>query len=104
MATENPNFAAFLERVQGLDIELSQSDDGVFTACTSSEPLFCHDADSKAELATLVHGTLASYAKHFYGIDGLEVRTEDEPLEANPLPVEVSKPLSRLRPIFAEAA
>lgn len=104
MAIENPNFDAFIERVKDLDIQLSQGDDGVFTACTLSEPLFCHDADSREELAVLVNRTLTSYAKHFYGIEGLDVRTEDKPLAASPVPLEVSKPVSRLKPVFAEAA
>jgi hypothetical protein len=104
MANTNPNFDAFFERVKDLDIQLSKSDDGVFTACTLVEPLFCHDADSREELACLVSGTLASYARHFYGIEGLDVGTVDAGLKRSPIPVEVSKPVSRLRPVFNEAA
>lgn len=104
MANENPNFDAFIERVKDLDIELSQGSDGVFTACSNSEPLFCHDADTRAELAVLVQGTLASYARHFYGVEGLGVRTEDAPLRHDLLPVEVVKPVSRLKAIYDEAA
>ena len=89
MAIANPNFDAFLERVKDLDIQLSKSDDGVLTACTLVEPLFCHDADTREELARLVSGTLASYARHFYCIEGLDVQTEDAGLKKSPLPVEV---------------
>jgi hypothetical protein len=104
MADENPNFDAFLARVKDLDIQLSESDDGVLTACTLTEPLFCHDADSREELAVLVRNTLVSYAKHFYGIEGLGVRTEDAPLRTNPLPIEVAKPVSGFKAYFDEAA
>lgn len=80
MANAPSNFDAFLERVAGLDIQVSRSDDGVLTACTLTEPLFCHDADTREALESLVNATLASYARHFYGIESLGVRTEDKPL------------------------
>lgn len=104
MANVNPDFAAFLRQIENLDIELSQTSDGVLTACSTAEPLFCYDADTREELAALVASTLASYAKHFYHIDGLDVTAEEAPFESGPLPVERSTPLARYKPVFDLAA
>lgn len=106
MAHENPNFDAFIERVKDLEIDISKSSDGVFTACTHQEPFFCYDADAPEALNALVIDTLASYARHFYGIQDIGVRTEKAPLPAPTptLPVEVTRPVSRLKAIFDEAA
>jgi hypothetical protein len=91
---------AFERLVDDLDIELSQSADGVYTVCTAKEPLFCFDGDSKEELGHQVINTLISYAKHFLNIDILSGDTESEPLKEAPLPVEVSTPLARIKPVF----
>lgn len=107
MANETRNseaFEAFERLIENLDIQLSQSADGVYTVCTTQEPLFCYDSDSKEELSHLVVDTLASYAKYFLQIDVSNGETTSQPLEKELLPVEHFTPLERLKPVFDLAA
>lgn len=104
MTNENRDTDAFARLIEGLDIQLSRSADGVYTVCSTQEPLFCFDGDSREELSRLVVRTLASYAKHFLQIDVTGGATEAEPIAASPLPVERSTPVARLKPVFDLAA
>lgn len=100
----NDNHEAFIKQIVELDIELSVNDEGVFTVCTTSEPLFCYDAESREEAAALVGRTLASYGRLFFGLDGLEIPVQaDAKVEAR-VAVERSTPVGRLRPVLDLAA
>jgi len=100
----NDNTEAFFKIINDLDIVLSRSSDGVYTVCTTSEPLFCYDGDSPEALQPLVIDTLVSYGKHFFGIEPSGGHTESEPLNGGPFAIERSTPHSRLKPIFDLAA
>lgn len=104
MANDPRDIDALTRTLSDLDVQLSQSADGVFTVCSTSEPLFCFDGDSKEEVSKLVVDTLVSYAKHFFHHDLTGGRTETQPLEETPIPVELSTPVSRLKPVFDLAA
>lgn len=104
MVNEIRDFEAFRRQIDALDIELSRTPEGVLTVCSTNEPFFCYDADTKEELASLVVDTLASYARHFYHIEGLGVTAEETPVESGPLPIERSTPVARFKPVFDLAA
>ncbi|MDQ2878692.1 MAG: hypothetical protein M3R41_06420 [Pseudomonadota bacterium] len=104
MTDENRDTDAFAKLIESLDIQLSQSADGVYTVCSTQEPLFCFDGDSREELGVQVVRTLVSYAKHFLQIDVTGGVTEAQPIAASPLPVERSTPVARLKPVFDLAA
>lgn len=104
MTNDTRDIGAFTRVIEELDIEVSQSSDGVFTACTTSEPLFCYDADTQEALSALVADTLVSYAKHFYNLEGLIVNTTPTPLDDLGVPIERSNPVARITPTFDLAA
>lgn len=104
MTHETRDIEALTRVIENLEIEVSQSADGVFTACTTSEPLFCYDADTQEELNELVSDTLVSYAKHFYNLEGLTVNAISTPFEDVGIQIEQSKPVGRITPTFDLAA
>lgn len=105
MTHEIGDIDTFARQIGELNIELSQSPEGVFTVCTKSEPYFCYDATSKEEIDAWVVDTVRSYGKHFFNIDPkFGLSTESEPIEASPLPIERTTPVSRIKPVFDLAA
>lgn len=100
MAQELETFA---RQISGLNIELSQTPEGVFTVRNTSEPFFCYEAETVEQLNAWVVDTVRSYAKHFFNLD-LNLSTESEPIEAGPLPIERSTPVSRIKPVLDLAA
>ena len=104
MAQETGNFEAFVRQIGELNIEISQGADGLYTVCSTSEPLFCYDAATTEELDALVKDTLRSYGKHFFNLDLPPFSTEQEPLDAGPVAIERSTPVSRIKPVFDLAA
>ncbi len=97
------NFEAFSAAIASLKINVSKSEDGLFTVCSYSEPLFCYDAHDEAGVNQLVQDTLNSYAKHFFGIDGPSVTTSCSPV-GHVIPVERSEQVSTIQAIFDKAA
>ena len=104
MAQDTGTVEAFVRQISELKIEISQSAAGVFTVCSTSEPLFCYDGETIEELEVLVQDTVHSYGKHFFNIDLPPFLTESEPIDAGLLPIERATPVSRIRPIFDLAA
>lgn len=105
MTQEIGDIETFVRQISELHIELSQSADGVLTVCNTSEPYFCYDATSREEIDAWVVDTVRSYGKHFFNIDSkFGLSTECEPIEASPLPIERSTPVSRIKPVFDLAA
>jgi hypothetical protein len=101
---ENGNFEAFVRQIGELNIDISQSSDGLYTVCSASEPLFCYDATSVEEIDALVKDTVRSYGKHFFNLDLPPFSTEQKPLDDGPLQIERGTPISRIRPVFDLAA
>ena len=98
------DYDAFTRHIDDLDIELSVNKDGVYTVCTTSEPLFCYDADTKEEAATLVGKTLASYGRLFFGLTDLQEPTVEAAQDESSVTVERGTPIGQLKPVFALAA
>lgn len=101
--TKKSDLDAFEQVLSNLKIEVSQSSEGVFTACSSKEPLFCYDAHSVEALDKLVVDTIRSYGRHFYGVDDANVETRCSPVGVS-IPVERAKRISTIRPILDRAA
>ena len=98
------DYDAFTRHIDDLDIELSVNKEGVYTVCTSSEPLFCYDADSQEEAASLVAKTLVSYGRLFFGLNDLQIPTVESAADASSVTVERGTPIGQLKPVFALAA
>ncbi len=94
-APEN-NFDLFLEKIANLDVEVSSSGEGIFTACSLSEPCFCFDGHSQAEVADRVVDTLESYARLYFGLNDLKLRSHREDLKEPTVKLETVTPLSKL--------
>jgi len=104
MTNETRDVEALVRQLSDLKIEVSENRDGLLTVCSTAEPLFCYDANSKEEVAALVQDTILSYAKHFFHIEGLSLKTKCEPLPEAPLQIERETPISRITPVFDLAA
>lgn len=100
---QKPDFEAFANALSSLKIEVSQSEDGVLTVCSSSEPFFCYDAHDHDALNQLVVDTLRSYGRYFYGIDDPNLTTRCSPV-GEIIPVERSKRISTIEPVLEKAA
>lgn len=96
MKTQDENVAAFLGKVEALDIEVSVNGDGLFTASSSNEPRFCFDGYSQAEVALRVEKALQSYAKLFYGLEGIELHSSRQDIPEPAFTFEAPRPVSRL--------
>ncbi len=77
-------------------------------ACTPCAALLslcsANDGETIEELEGLVEDTVRSYGKHFFSIDLPPFSTESEPIDAGPLPIERTTPVSRIKPVFDLAA
>jgi hypothetical protein len=104
MTQEIGDFDAFVRQISELDIEISRNEEGVLTVCSTSEPLFCYDANSHEEIDALVQDTIRSYGKHFFKLDLPPFKTASEPIDTGPLPVERATPVSRIKTVFDLAA
>lgn len=104
MANEDRVIGAFARQVEALDIELSVNAEGIYTVCSTSEPLFRYDAETKDEAARLVAQTLTSYGRLFFHLEGLEIPVQSAKAPASPVPVERGTPVGRLKPVFDLAA
>ena len=98
------DFDAFTRHIDALDIELSVNQEGVYTVCTTSEPLFCYDADSKEEAANLVGKTLVSYGRLFFQLHDLQAPTVHAEEDDGSVTVERGTPVGQLKPVFKLAA
>lgn len=105
MTIKTHDIKAFETQIAKLRIEVAQNPNGVFTVCSSSEPLFCYDTRDEHEIETLVRDTLASYAKHFFNLHDVEIGTKTSSLFAGNLPVEVERAhkISTLEPVLKAA-
>jgi hypothetical protein len=104
MTNLTPERAAFEEQLSKLRVEVTTSD-GIYTACSHSEPLFCYDAHDLESLEELVKDTIRSYGLHFYGIDDPQVGTKRSPVGKSDLPIEArGEKYGTLFPVFDRAA
>lgn len=93
--------AKLKELLNKLEIVISvDEEDGSFTACTKSEPLFCFVRKTEQELEKVVEDTLRSYLETFYDVEGVRVEAVNVPLEKPQIPVKELKPVSRFKPTF----
>lgn len=85
------------EVIENLDIQFGRTSDDVYTAYSTSEPLFCFDSHSPQHLVSLVTGALRSYAKVFYGLDIVaEARNVNQAQAFNFIPEGTLKPTFKL--------
>ncbi|KAB2880682.1 MAG: hypothetical protein F9K38_10035 [Pseudorhodoplanes sp.] len=92
-----------LQLLEALEISVSQDDDGRFTVCTTSEPLFCFVRDTEQEINDLVVNTLTSYINTFYDVEDLRITTVSVPVEKPSIPKKELRPVSRIKPTFTSA-
>lgn len=104
MTNETRDIDALVRQLSELKIEVSKNSDGLLTVCSTAEPLFCYDAHTPEEVDALVQDTILSYAKHFFHIEGLNLKTKSEPLPETPVQIERGTPVSRITPVFDLAA
>jgi hypothetical protein len=90
---------ALRERLQDLKITVSRND-GVFTANSYSEPLFCFERPTLDDLKAVVEDTLTSYVKNFYHVENAKVTLANQPVEIPSVPIERVVPTSELKPSF----
>ncbi len=96
---ENDREVARLNHVlSALEVTISSGEDGRFTAYTLSEPLFCFERNSEAELQELIADTLRSYVESFYHLSAVRVEFSSTPERTVDIPVERLTPVSRVRP------
>lgn len=94
--TTQSKIAAFLEKIEALDIEVSVTSDGLYTAASSNEPRFCFDGYSQAEVAHRVELALQSYAKLYFDLDGVELHSSRQDIPEPAFTFEAPRPVSRL--------
>lgn len=84
-------------------ITVARTDQHVFTVYSESEPRFCYDANSIAEVQDLVVGTYRSFAKHFHDVEDFEIDFRIAGAEPE-VPVERVLSKQSLEPVFDKAA
>lgn len=82
----NAAVEAFKEKLEALEIQVSQDGNGLFTICTRSEPFFCYDGESLEALKADAIATIAAYARRFHGI---EAQVQEKGAD---LPFDVERP------------
>jgi hypothetical protein len=90
---------ALRERLQALEITISQHD-GVFTANTYSEPLFCFERPTLEDVKVVVEETITSYVRNFYHVADARVSLADQPVTRSTVPIQRVEPTSHLKPSF----
>lgn len=95
MTVHDANFEKLQKQIEDLDIDISVSSEGVYTACSAKEPHFCFDGYSQAEVADRVVEALESYAKVYFGHD-LHLRSSRQDVPELPVKIEASRSVSRL--------
>ena len=90
-----PDSVSLDERLSKLDITIAQGRDAKLCVFTTTEPLFCFEADSEDELSRLVADTLESYVQSFYEIDDFTVEVKKVPLRAPKVPLFPVEPVSK---------
>lgn len=96
MTEHTARLDAFIEKISKLDIQVSVNGEGVFTACSASEPHFCFDGYSQAEVADRAADALESYARLFFGLEGLTLRPLREDIPEPVVKIEAVRPVSKL--------
>jgi len=104
MNNDVSNLEAFIKQISDLKVEISRNSAGGLTVCSTSEPLFCYDVQNESEAAALVQDTIKSYGRLFFHVDLPSFRVRSEALDGQPLTVERGIPVSRVVPVFDEAA
>lgn len=96
MTTHGPDFDALTALLENLEVEVSRTPDGVFTACSENEPRFCFDGYSQQEVVKTVSEAIESYARLFLGFETLTLNTNRQDVQEPTVKVESPRPLSRL--------
>jgi hypothetical protein len=96
--------AAFEEAISNLKIAVTRDENGLYTVCSSTEPLFCYDAHDLDAVNKLVIDTLASYGEHFFQIPRPKITTTNSPVGRAFERVEQSVPITYVHPVLGEAA
>jgi hypothetical protein len=87
------------EHLAKLDITLSRGGDAPLCVFTTSEPLFCFEGNTEAELVELVKDTLLSYVELFYQLgdgDKVVATTTVIPAPKPEVPVFAVNPISKV--------
>ena len=103
-SVRNEKIKRLEEFLSSLNIRISKTSDGTFTASTTIEPLFCFSRPTVEELAHVIADTLTSYVINFWDgysvdIDIEQIREEAAPPPRQTIPIEALVPYSRARPI-----
>lgn len=84
----------FAAKIEALDIEVSRTENGVYTVYSNSEPYFCFEGFERQELGAKVIKALESYASNYFDIQlGLKVKPVE--LKEPSVVVERSTPISK---------
>lgn len=96
------DLTALAKQLNELEISVAEVGANVI-AYTTVEPLFCIERASLDELKSAVSETLASYVSTFYNVERqyVNVNSEEIPRQRRALPIQSVRPVSRLRPNFA---
>ena len=96
MTDYGTRLAAFTDKLANLDVQISVNEDGVYTACSSSEPRFCFDGYSQKEGAARTIDALKSYARVYHDLHDLHFSPHREDVPPPHIKFETSRPLSKL--------
>ena len=95
--------AVFEDIISKLEIAVTKDENGLYTVCSSTEPLFCYDAHDLDSVNELVIDTIASYGEHFFQIPRPKITTTNSPVGKAFQQVERSVPITFVHPVFEAA-
>lgn len=96
MTVHVPDFDKLVEQISNLEIDVSVSSEGIYTACSSSEPFFCFDGYSQSEVAERAFEAIESYARVYYGVSGFSPKPRREDVQQGCVTIETSRTVSKL--------
>jgi hypothetical protein len=104
MTQKQPDYKGFIEQLDKFSIEVTKSKDGIYTACSFVEPLFCYDANDLDKLKLDIAGTLISYGRHFFNIPDPDISTRETESKEAGIDIERTSTSTTLVPVFNKAA
>jgi hypothetical protein len=104
MTKLDEKFAAFLNKIEALDVQVTVGGDGVYTACSSSEPFFCFDGFSQKEVSDRVLEAIESYGRVYHGLENFKLSSHREDVPNPAVKLEAHSPVAKLGLVVQEAA
>lgn len=92
----------FEEKIRGIEITVGVAADGSYIAFSNSEPSFCIERGTEAEVFKAVSSILTSYAKCFYSApSSFNVGIQIQELRVPQIPIRDYRPSRGVTPTFS---